>query len=171
MARPGILPEPLQETGDDEVLLLLGQHRLEPCSRDAALEQQRLRPVEQGGLVQEDGAIAVPQPQCLHLMLRFGMGPPELEHQVVAVGVGNRRDPRALTTGLVGTPDPQQPPVGKQPYGIRHRSDPFAELCELRSGRRGRQVAGNRKRHASSIGRANRQPWIPASTIDTSRAR
>ncbi len=80
-------------------LLGLRQDVFQGHAGHALLEQQRGRVIQRSSGEAVHGAIAVPQAQCVGLVLGLPMAPPNLEHQLLARPVAGRRDPGALPAG------------------------------------------------------------------------
>src|SRR5262245_28879414 len=115
------LPEPPEHRGADPVRLLLVGHRPQLVAGYAALDEQAaaFRIV----LEQPDGGVAVPERQCVRLVLALWLGEVELEHglrPVAAHGRHHERDERVVRLAELELPE-----VGELAHETRQALEPF----------------------------------------------
>ena len=117
-------PHRLEQIGHDDVLLGLGS---------SAQLGARATPLEQhcGGVVGEvvervdlGRAVASERREPLRLVQRLGVLPRHLEHHVASVGVGARRDPRAVAAGLERFAELEPPACRQLLHPLRQRGQP-----------------------------------------------
>ena len=96
-----------------------------------------------------DRALAAERGEPLRLVQRLGVLPRDLEHDVASVGVGARRDPRAVAAGLERLVEVELPARRELVDPGRQRGQPRHPRRSARVGR-GLQVGG----HAQTRGHA-----------------
>ena len=134
-------PQTAQQPGDDGVLLGFGKS-LQGGARPAPLQEQGDgHGVDLGHGVQHYGAIAVPDPQTVGLMLGLRVAPEHLHHQILTVA-GHWGHPCRLPPGLERFSDADRPIRLQIPDRGGQPREPALSLFTLG---RGSQLPGHRQ--------------------------